>query len=350
MEDITFIVISYERSLYLKRITDYFAQTDASIIVADGSAQPHPYTFSKQVRYFHRPDLNGPERLSLALSLVETTYVAACADDDFLVLDGVAAAVDFLDGNEDYSCCQGLTLCYLIPEPGKLALAPKYENLALESLRRNFRDDVPYNRLESLFRNFMQWAWVIHRTEHYRNTIEIVRGLDRFHPSFSDRMIGFWAALQGNLKVLPKLVSVREQAPPYIPYDQSFCVVRDSRDSECMDDFENLYAYLDREWSRKFGDSIGADAISELLSVYCESIEPQNRPKVGQPGRLISFKDEDDREVVIMREFCGEIRQLMGSSQIEISDLSQLHKAIFSNFSPDMLVSKKYPNGDYPRI
>jgi glycosyltransferase domain-containing protein len=80
---------------------------------------------NSEVTYLHLP--GGYEvytkKIHEALSLVKTEYVALCADDDFILHQGLEQGIKFLDNNADYVFYQGMA--YFFQALGKrLALWP----------------------------------------------------------------------------------------------------------------------------------------------------------------------------------------------------------------------------------
>jgi glycosyltransferase domain-containing protein len=126
----TLIIPTFNRPELVQRLVSYYLKrsTDIQILVLDSSrpeiAQANAAWFNGRagnVRYAAFPDSTQPgAKLAKGLHMVNTTYVSFCADDDLVFPQGLADAVHFLNGNQDYVCAHGLYLNFRIgdqPEP-----------------------------------------------------------------------------------------------------------------------------------------------------------------------------------------------------------------------------------------
>src|SRR5215210_5385137 len=94
---ITLIIPTHNRHHYLNRILDYLKSQTFQIIIADSTEQFYSSnTLSSNYNYLHLPGKTLTQKLSIALHLVQTEYVLMCADDDFLIPQGVIDCVNFL--------------------------------------------------------------------------------------------------------------------------------------------------------------------------------------------------------------------------------------------------------------
>lgn len=113
---ISIIIPTHCRHNYLTRCVSWFLHWGYKIIVADSTDSRWENNLVKHadVTYVHVPgDFSKYiSKVNVALSYVDTPYVAFCADDDFTLNDGLSVALDFLEANNDYSFCQGLAYFY----------------------------------------------------------------------------------------------------------------------------------------------------------------------------------------------------------------------------------------------
>lgn len=110
---LTVVVPTYERHAYISRQVEFWARTDAHLLVLDGSANPHTevskFESCDNVAYVHAP-VSIEERLGLCNDLITTEYCSLLSDDEFFLPFAVESAVAFLDENIDYSSCKGTAL------------------------------------------------------------------------------------------------------------------------------------------------------------------------------------------------------------------------------------------------
>lgn len=125
---ITILIPTHNRPAYLKRSLAWFLSGGFRVIVADSSRSLNDEVSrleNSELTYLHRP--GGYEaytaKIYEALRLVDTPYVALCADDDFILYKGLEQGIQFLDSNSDYAFYQGTA--YFFQVIGKrLALWP----------------------------------------------------------------------------------------------------------------------------------------------------------------------------------------------------------------------------------
>jgi len=118
-QNITILIPTHNRPAYLKRSLDWFLSGGFRVIVADSSRTLNDEVSQLQnseLTYLHRPgDYEAyTAKINEALRLVETPYVALCADDDFILHKGLEKGVSFLDNNSDYAFYQGMAYFFQV--------------------------------------------------------------------------------------------------------------------------------------------------------------------------------------------------------------------------------------------
>jgi len=117
LNDLTIIVITYNRYCYLKRLLSYYLsfEADLKILVLDSSSISQSdgglrTLLSHENVVWRRYDstIFFTNKIYHGSGLVYTPYAVLCADDDFLFVEALEKAVCFLRKNQDYSSCQGL--------------------------------------------------------------------------------------------------------------------------------------------------------------------------------------------------------------------------------------------------
>jgi glycosyltransferase domain-containing protein len=117
LADCTIIIPTHERAAYLRRAVAWFEGFGCPIIIADSSAEPSlaPSPGSRQV-LLHMP--GGFEvyiaKLAAAAEQVRTPFVALCADDDFILREGLLRSIAFLADNEGHVFAQGFSYLYQV--------------------------------------------------------------------------------------------------------------------------------------------------------------------------------------------------------------------------------------------
>jgi glycosyltransferase domain-containing protein len=139
----TILVPTYNRPHYLKRILDYYNDSNQrnrfQFIVGDSSHFNERKENKQIVQSFaglhityidnYSEKLNSLQKFADMVQKVKTRFCVFCADDDFVTPDGIMEAVDFLDKNKDYAVAHGHYVRFYLSK-GKIkphfAWAPRY--------------------------------------------------------------------------------------------------------------------------------------------------------------------------------------------------------------------------------
>lgn len=126
MKPLTLIIPTYNRPNLLKRILNFYNQykVDYTIIVADSSTYSQKKINKETVQSFPNlnilyidkfsPNLVSHHKFAQVVNYVKTKYCVFCADDDFIIPNGIKEAVDFLEKNPDYSAAHGSYISFYI--------------------------------------------------------------------------------------------------------------------------------------------------------------------------------------------------------------------------------------------
>lgn len=115
LSDLTIIVPTYERPLYLLRQIAYLSKWKTTVLIADGSQKPLNRDFSKildrlpGITYQHNP-IHYPERIFQASKKIKTPYAMCLAEDDFFIPSGLISAIAKLEKNTNSIACMGQVL------------------------------------------------------------------------------------------------------------------------------------------------------------------------------------------------------------------------------------------------
>ena len=117
-ERFTVVVISHNRSAFLRRTLHYYSSYPCSILVLDSSVERDEQIAREfpSVDYRHLPQFTYKglqDKLVYGVNQVKTPYMVFAADDDFLLHDALTESVEFLEANPDYGLCHGYGIMYL---------------------------------------------------------------------------------------------------------------------------------------------------------------------------------------------------------------------------------------------
>lgn len=114
----TVVIITHNRSAFLRRTLHYYSSYPAKVLVLDSSTQrdegiEEDFPFAD---YRHLPQYSYKglqDKLTWGVAQVTTPFMVFAADDDFLLHDALTESVRFLHANPDYGLCHGYGIMYL---------------------------------------------------------------------------------------------------------------------------------------------------------------------------------------------------------------------------------------------
>jgi glycosyltransferase domain-containing protein len=256
-EMITILIPSHNRHPYLDRVLDYYKDSGLRVIVADSSPIAYRPAGQKPDLYLHLPHDNLSTKLDLALQEVRTPYVAMCADDDFLIIDGIDTCIDFLKHHADFTAAQGNSINYRI-DGTRIDFRVMYPELSLE-----IGMDAAFDRLERMITDYKSFFYAVYRTAQLKIAF---RGLGQAISNLylNEYVTGIVPLALGKYIELPIFYQVRE-----------YSEFSDDKRTPNLDTifFEEAFAQERRNWLDFLTDSVagitGKDRtwVGEKLSV-----------------------------------------------------------------------------------
>lgn len=268
MKLITLMIPTYNRPEFLKRILQYYNQykVNFNIIVADSSKPYNKKLNRKIVQLF--PNLNilyidkfsskliSHHKFAKMVEFVKTKYCVFCADDDFIVPNGINEAVDFLEKNADYSTAHGSYISfYAFNNP----LGPKKFWWNFIYPYRSITYQKAEDRLAAHPDDCQQVLYAVRRTEIVKTCYsELLKS--QVNPLlFGERLPDVLTIILGKMKRLNNFYAARQS------FSTSYSYWPDERDAIKDGTFDKEYI--------KFKHSI----ISNLGKISKISIEEMNK-------------------------------------------------------------------------
>lgn len=205
---VTVLIFSYNRHSYLRRALTYWATSDCSVIIADGSDSSLLYDFPLNVKYFHRPNVSVLNRILEMVSIATTPFVVLGTDDDFIALNGLSVVVEFLNKNADYSSAQGY---YTRFDQRHLNSTPRWFLDYRYASNYSFLDAAMESRLQSAMRPpIMHYCYSVMQSSAMKKTLDLLRGVEEM--SISTFELSFIPGLmsQGKHAALPVFFGARQ--------------------------------------------------------------------------------------------------------------------------------------------
>ncbi len=209
------IIPTHNRHDFIERHINFYRNTDVKVVFCDSSDVACQAAMPANMNYKHFPGCDFPTKMLGILQHVEEKYVALCADDDFVLPEGLESSYHFIRENDHYKTVLGKTIAYSLPFEG--SYYDKYPHLNLRTIhypdRRKNLDDF-------LQRSFLLF-WAMHDKEKLIKFMEMVKRCEVQNLQVIAVALNFVCCLEGGIKYIDQLWGVREMQPPRQRYGYS---------------------------------------------------------------------------------------------------------------------------------
>jgi len=213
LEKLTIVIPTYERSQFALRQIEYWSGSGCNIIILDGSRAGLSAEALKNkdgVKYVHK-NTSFLNRLHLAVSMVDTPYVALLADDDLFFKTGVNRCINFLEGHPMYTTAFGRTIAFELSDKSEVKAFPAY----LEMKGYAVEQDDPARRLMYHFENYTpSMMYGISRIDAWKSAINFQATAQFPFFAQAEVQIQMCLAVQGKSVVLDCPVWIRSREEP----------------------------------------------------------------------------------------------------------------------------------------
>lgn len=219
MNLVTLIIPTYNRPDFLQRILNYYNKSGVKfkIIIADSSKHPVKKLNRKIVLSYPKlnilyldkfsPDLVSHHKFAKMVEFVKTKYCVFCADDDFIIPNGIEEAVDFLEKYSDYSAAHGSYIYFYIHKTltGKKTLwwnfIYPYKSITYEK---------PVDRLIAHPTDCQQVLWAVRRTDIVKKSYKEFLKFKVDPLLFGERLPDVLTVIFGKMKRLNNFYAARQ--------------------------------------------------------------------------------------------------------------------------------------------
>lgn len=225
------------------------------------------------------------EKLSLAISKVETKYCALCADDDFHAFDALDKAVSFLDDHRDFASVQGYYISFW--QDGEIQYGIGYDHIH-EYVVEN---EDPVIRMTDTLRNYMHQFYAVHRTS---NLLLIVDTCSRINNTNALELnFALVPMMTGKHRVLPMFYSARE----VLPISEGRLTPTISDWASAPNNIEEVSLWkmqLAQTFVKVTGQPLqsGLTAVDEALAAYWQFCADYHKPATGWTARVRPYLPE----------------------------------------------------------
>ncbi len=208
---VTIIIPTYNRHRQLERILDYYSGYKFQILVADSTNSAFPKAAKyKRVKYFHYPKVGYSDKLPLIYQKVKTDYVLFCADDDFVVPEGIKKCVKFLEKNSDYTSAHGHYVFFEPKVDKRIKVYPFY----LYATNIDIYGYTPSERVKQVLSPYMQLLYAVTRTKDIKEVFKILKNNSKIkNDNLVEMLQTIVLCINGKSKTLPVFYCARENTP-----------------------------------------------------------------------------------------------------------------------------------------
>lgn len=208
----TIVITVHGRQRFLPRITDYYADFGADIVIADSSptAAPANYVCCAGARYVHLPGALYYEKMQQVLSSLDTPYVVECPDDDFVLKNAILEAIAILDSDDTSACVVGRTLFM----SGRQVRLSDNDTWALHASNIAFNRPgiCVLRRMAATMRYFMAYNHCVYRRGILLRAYGVVLANKHLWPiRFFDKILGYVTACSGRVRFLARPMCQRDE-------------------------------------------------------------------------------------------------------------------------------------------
>jgi glycosyltransferase domain-containing protein len=203
----TFFIPTYNRPGYLKRILKYYDgfRKAFNIVIADSSSDEIKKANAKTINSFkninikhltHYPTTINPyHKFADMVNYSTNEFSVFCADDDFVVPNGVSAAVKYL-ANKDFTCAHGNYISFKIHEKTKeyywKPIYP-YVSITFEDAKERFQFHLEH---------YYQTLYAVHRTDFLQMIFKEIITSDVDPMQFGELLPDMLTLIYGKMKRL----------------------------------------------------------------------------------------------------------------------------------------------------
>jgi glycosyltransferase domain-containing protein len=215
LSDLTIVIPTISRPLFVLRQFEYWRETDANIVILDGAKEPIVIPedlLCPNVRYVHT-GTRFNDRLATAGDYVRSPYCALLTDDEFFLPSGLLAAIRRLDEDRSIIGCVGRNLFFFVDQ-GRFLVSDAYrEWLPFPPDAVNLEDrldvDLPPNKTHKA-------QFAVMRAEPWVEMFS--RSYSKFFSSgyTYERLLNLSRTVQGRTEILEELLWMRSMENPPI--------------------------------------------------------------------------------------------------------------------------------------
>ncbi len=268
LQNLTIVIITYNRHKYLKRTLNYWLNYDVKVLIIDGSNTKFEDIClqKKNVKYIH-DQRSVDDRFLSSINFINTEFMIVSSDDEFFLPSTLSKCVDFLSINPSFSCCGGRAVGFRTKEKKILGIRqyPKLKNLCLDN--ENAADRVSKHFFSYVPAHF----YSVIRTKKWKTICSYVFEKKYSFGSSSELQMEFLIMVSGKSKIISELMWMRNNEVAPINTELETPLQKWWYDKNYE---KEKFSFLQRmkkacnELSTNINPELNEQAISKLFEVY----------------------------------------------------------------------------------
>ena len=202
--DCTLIIPSHNRHSYLERIFEYYKDANFNVVCCDSSLNKYEKHLPKNVTYYHFPGLNFKQKMYQTIKEVKTSYIACCADDDFILKDSMSKGVDLLDKDRSSIALVGKYIGFNKKFNDKFNCM--YDNNKFYKFKLNNHK----LNVKSYMNNYFIILWGLYRRDDLLHGYRLVNKCNFKNDNFIEFILGTFFSYSGQIEMSDFIWGVRE--------------------------------------------------------------------------------------------------------------------------------------------
>ncbi len=202
MKSLTLIIPTHNRQIYLPRSVAYYSNTDFNIIYCDSTVEAYEFSRPENIMYLHLPNFTFSQKILHVLEMVNTSFVALCADDDFVLKSTLSEGYEIISKNSKVTTVIGNIVQFREKFDGNFFTNKLYDSICFNSL--------PIKNVERFLCDYRQILWGVYRKEILVVSFKTLKEAKFNNDNFFELVISVFSAYKGEIKFLNNIWSARE--------------------------------------------------------------------------------------------------------------------------------------------
>jgi len=282
----TILIPTINRIYFLKRILNYYNsfKENFKIIIGDSSTDENKSINKKNISTFSNLDIlyldhysskiNSHHKFADMINYADKKYCVFCADDDFIIPNGINQSVTFLEKNSDFSVAQGKFLGFSVKNNDKKGTKQFYWMSIYTNESIIFSD--PKDRMYEHLSNYtLPTIYAVHRTALLKMAYKELLDSKVDPMQFGELLTSMFDLIYGKKESLDVLYSARQLASRVAYWPSLLEYMKAGKYDEEYTKFKNCLArYLNKKSQLSIDES--KKVIDEAMSIYLKKSYPKS--------------------------------------------------------------------------